>query len=98
MSEKFLLEVRVRPNSSRNKVGGTAGDPPRLVVAVQAPAVDGKANAAVIKELADAFKLRARDFTIVHGELARDKRLLVAGNEVELGKRLEELSGDPKLL
>lgn len=98
MSEKFLLEVRVRPNASRNKVGGTAGDPPRLVVAVQAPAVDGKANAAVTKELADAFKLRARDFTIVHGELARDKRLLVAGDEVELAKRLEELSGDPKLL
>lgn len=98
MSEKFLLEVRVRPNASRNKVGGTAGDPPRLVVAVQAPAVDGKANAAVIKELAIAFKLRARDFTIVHGELARDKRLLVAGDEVKLAKRLEELSGDPKLL
>ena len=94
----FLLEIRVRPNASRNKVGGTAGDPPRLVVAVQAPAVDGKANAAVIKELAIAFNLRARDFTIVHGELSRDKRLLVAGNEVELAKRLEELSGDPKLL
>ena len=98
MSEKFLLEVRVRPNASRNKVGGTAGDPPRLVVAVQAPAVDGKANAAVIKELAIAFNLRARDFTIVHGELSRDKRLIVAGDEVKLAKRLEELSGDPKLL
>ena len=98
MLDSFLLEIRVRPNSSRNKVGGTAGDPPRLVVAVQAPAVDGKANAAVIKELADAFKLSARDFTIVHGELARDKRILVACDEVELAKRLEELSGDPKLL
>ena len=93
-----MLEIRVRPNASRNKVGGTAGDPPRLVVAVQAPAVDGKANVAVIKDLADAFKLRARDFTIVHGELARDKRILVTGDEVELAKRLEELSGDPKIL
>ena len=46
--EKFLLEIRVRPNASRNKVGGTVGDPPRLVVAVQAPAVDGKANDAVL--------------------------------------------------
>jgi uncharacterized protein (TIGR00251 family) len=98
MSPEFLLEIRVRPNASRNKVGGTAGDPPRLVVAVQAPAVDGKANAAVIKELATAFDLRARDFTIVHGELARDKRLIVVGNAIELAKRLEELSGDPKLL
>ena len=98
MTVDFLLEIRVRPNASRNKVGGTAGDPPRLVVAVQAPAVDGKANAAVIKELALVFDLRARDFTIVHGELARDKRLLVGGEGIELAKRLEELSGDPKLL
>jgi len=98
MPPDFLLEIRVRPNASRNKVGGTAGNPPRLVVAVQAPAVDGKANAAVIKELASAFGLRVRDFTIVHGELARDKRLLVIGNETELAMRIEELSGDPKLL
>jgi uncharacterized protein (TIGR00251 family) len=98
MPSEFLLEIRVRPNASRNKVGGTAGDPPRLVVAVQAPAVDGKANAAVIKELARAFDLRARDFTIVHGELARDKRLIVKGDVIELARLLEELSGDPKLL
>ena len=98
MQSDFLLEIRVRPNASRNKVGGTAGEPPRLVVAVQAPAVDGKANAAVIKELALEFNLRARDFTIVHGELARDKRLILKGDEFKLAKRLEELSGDPKLL
>ena len=95
----FLLEIRVRPNSSRNKVGGYVGEPPRLVVAVQAPAVDGKANQAVIKELASAFGLRARDFTIVYGELGRDKRLLVEGDEKTLQVKLEELMSEvPKLL
>lgn len=94
----FLLEIRVRPNSSRNKVGGSVGQPPRLVVAVQAPAVDGKANQAVIKELAAAFDLRARDFTIVFGELGRDKRLLVEGDPLKLQSRLEVLLGEPKLL
>jgi uncharacterized protein (TIGR00251 family) len=74
------------------------GEPPRLVVAVQAPAVDGKANAAVIKELADAFNLRSRDFTIVFGELGRDKRLLVEGDEETLQEKVEELMGEPKLL
>ena len=87
----LLIEIRVRPNASRNKVGGTAGDPPRLVVAVQAPAVDGKANVAVIKELAVAFGLRVRDFTIVHGELGRDKRLLISGATGDLADRYEEL-------
>lgn len=94
----FLLEIRVRPNSSRNKVGGSVGEPPRLVVAVQAPAVDGKANQAVIKELASAFGLRSRDFTIVYGELGRDKRLLIDGDEKTLQVKLEELIGEnPKL-
>ena len=91
MAEQLLIEIRVRPNASRNKVGGTVGDPPRLVVAVQAPAVDGKANEAVIKELAKAFDIRARDFVIVFGELGRDKRLLVSGDIAVLEKKYEEL-------
>ena len=98
MPDKFLLEIRVRPNASRDKVGGTAGDPPRLVVAVQAPAVDGKANNAVIKELAAAFKLRSRDFTIVFGELGRDKRILIDGDTENLQNIYESLIGEPKLL
>jgi len=91
VSDQLLIEIRVRPNSSRNKVGGTAGEPPRLVVAVQAPAVDGKANEAVVKELAKAFDIRARDFTIVFGELGRDKRLLVNGDIEALREKYEEL-------
>lgn len=88
----FTVEIRVRANSSRNKVGGTAGEPPRLVVEVQAPAVDGKANIAILKELAKAFNVKVRDLSIVRGELSRDKRLLVKGDEATLKERLEELS------
>ena len=91
MSDQLLIEIRVRPNSSRNKVGGSVGDPPRLVVAVQAPAVDGKANEAAVKEFAKAFDCRARDITIVYGELARDKRLLITGDVAVLEKKFIEL-------
>ena len=94
----FLVEIRVRPNSIRNKVGGCVGDPPRMVVAVQAPAVDGKANAAVLEQLAKAFDLRTRDFTIVFGELGRDKRILIHGDDLALADRYEELIGEPRLL
>jgi len=98
MPEQLLIEIRVRPNTSRNKVGGTAGNPPRLIVAVQAPAVDGKANEAVIKELAKAFDCRARDFTIVFGELGRDKRVLVQGDLVALSQKYEELQDNNYLI
>ena len=94
----LLLEIRVRPNASRTKVGGIAGDPPRLVVAVQAPAVDGKANAAVIKALASAFGLRTRDFTIVHGELSRDKRFVVTNATDDYFEKYEELKSGLTLI
>jgi uncharacterized protein (TIGR00251 family) len=91
MTQSFTFNIRVRANASNNKVGGTAGDSPRLIVAVQAPAVDGKANSAIIKELAKAFDLRPRDFTILIGETSRDKRIQVTGDSEAISKKYEEL-------
>ena len=92
MTQPFTFTIRVRANATKNKVGGTAGDPPRLVVAVQAPAVDGKANTAILKEIAKAFGLKSRDFTILTGETSRDKRIQVMGDNGDLSKRYAELS------
>lgn len=63
--------VRVKPGAKREAVGGSHGD--ALVVAVTAPAVEGKANEAVRKALAKAFGVRRQDVTIVTGERGRDK-------------------------
>jgi uncharacterized protein (TIGR00251 family) len=93
MTQSFTFNIRVRANATNNKVGGTAGDPPRLIVAVQAPAVDGKANSAILKELAKAFDLRPRDFTILIGETSRDKRIQALGDGEMIGKRYGELCG-----
>ncbi|MCT2585243.1 DUF167 domain-containing protein [Actinophytocola gossypii] len=84
--------VRVRPGARRGAVGGrrpaAGGD--ALVVAVPAPAVDGKANEAVRRAIAEAFGVRARDVTIVTGVRGRDKVVEVAGGDPE---RLAELLG-----
>ena len=97
MSQPFTFTIRVRANATNNKVGGTAGDPPRLVVAVQAPAVDGKANSAILKELAKAFGLRSRDFTIISGELSRDKRIQVIGDSEAISNRFSNLASKSNL-
>ena len=91
MPPTFTFNIRVRANASNNKVGGTAGDPPRLIVSVQDPAVDGKANNSILKELAKAFDLRPRDFTILIGETSRDKRIQVTGESEVISKRYGEL-------
>jgi uncharacterized protein (TIGR00251 family) len=64
--------VRVKPGARKDSVGGTWGDG-ALIVAVAAPAVEGKANDAVRKALAGAFGIRRQDVVIVTGERSRDK-------------------------
>ena len=71
------IDIRVRPNAKQNKVGGEIAG--RLIVFVQAPAIDGKANDAVAKVLAEHFEVRARDIEIIRGETNRDKTILVNG-------------------
>ncbi|MBC6447715.1 DUF167 domain-containing protein [Actinokineospora xionganensis] len=67
----FRFGVRVKPGARKAKVGGRWAD--ALVVAVAAPAVEGKANEAVRRALAAAFGVRRQDITIVTGDRGRDK-------------------------
>jgi len=91
MANPHIFNIRVRANASNNKVGGTAGVPPRLIVAVQATATNGKANSAILKELAKAFDLHPRYITILSGETSRDKQIQVVGNGEVMSKRFGEL-------
>jgi uncharacterized protein (TIGR00251 family) len=73
----LVVDVIVQPRASRAGVGPAVGD--RLRVSVTAPPVDGKANAAVIEAVAEAFGVRRADVTILRGATGRRKTLRVAG-------------------
>lgn len=80
------ITVRVKPGVSRVKVGGAFGD--ALVVAVNAPPVEGRANAAVCEAVAGAFGVRKSQVRVINGSKSRTKVLEVAGAAQE---RLQEL-------
>jgi uncharacterized protein (TIGR00251 family) len=89
MTAPLRFAVRAKPGAHRVAVGGRwAGD--ALIVAVAAPAVEGKANEAVRRALATAFGVRRQDVTIVTGERGRDKVVEVTGADAA---RLAELLG-----
>lgn len=70
------IQIRVRANAKQNKVDGKVDG--RLIVFVQSPAEDGKANQSVIELLAKHFKVRKRDVKILSGEKNRDKIVEIA--------------------
>src|SRR5689334_14577421 len=79
------VPVRVRPGAGRTRVGGRYEGPhgPALIVAVGAPAVDGKATEAVRRALAEALRVRPADVALRLGATSRDKVFTVttAGDE-----------------
>lgn len=72
-----MLRVKLKPRSSRRRIEGVEEE--RLVVAVNAPALSGRANRALVELLADETSLPRSSFRIIQGETSRLKTLLVTG-------------------
>jgi hypothetical protein len=71
----LVLEVRVQPRASRSEFAGLHGD--RVRVRLQAPPIDGRANAALVEFLAAAFDVPRARVSIEHGLAGRDKRVRI---------------------
>ncbi|MFI5933424.1 DUF167 domain-containing protein [Actinoplanes sp. NPDC051494] len=84
------VAVRVRPGAGRTRVGGRYEGPhgPAVIVAVGAPAVDGKATEAVRRALASALGVRPAAVELKIGAVSRDKVFVVEG---AVGAKLAEL-------
>jgi len=75
------IKVRVIPKASKNEVAGWRGD--SLCVKVTAPPLDGAANEAVIRFLAEVMGVKKGDVRIVAGERSRDKVIAIEGVSAE---------------
>jgi len=75
--DALIVDVQVVPRAPRAAVGPRVGD--RLRVAVTAPPVDGKANAAVIETFAEALGIARGRIQIVRGETGRRKTVRIEG-------------------
>ncbi|MEO6045223.1 MAG: DUF167 domain-containing protein [Tepidiformaceae bacterium] len=81
------LTVRVTPRAARDRIDGFDGDGV-LRLRVTAPPAEGEANVAVVKLLARALGLPARDVVLVSGATARRKVFEVALSETAVASRL----------
>lgn len=87
------VAVRVKPGAKRTAVGGRYDGPhgPALIIAVTAPAVDGKATEAARRALAEALGVKPAAVTLRVGATSRDKVFEVPMEAEERAERLREL-------
>ena len=71
------LRLRVQPRASRSEVAGVHGDAIR--VRLTAPPVDGAANEALVRFLAERLGVSRAAVRVVAGETSRSKVVEVAG-------------------
>lgn len=70
-----VLDIRVQPRSSQNKMGLSPGG--QLKAWVQAPPVDSAANAAMVELLAQSLQIPRKWITLDHGQASRSKSFLI---------------------
>lgn len=75
------LAVRAQPGARKTAMAGIygEGDSAQLKIAVQAPPVEGRANAALAEFFAEVFSLPKSAVELVSGELSRSKVFRLRG-------------------
>jgi hypothetical protein len=82
-----MFHVHIIPNARIDKVVGEHGA--AIKIKLRAPAVEGKANSALISFLADELNISQRAIVLEQGHKSRDKLIRIDGlSDEEVGRRL----------
>jgi uncharacterized protein (TIGR00251 family) len=71
----LILNVRVQPRASRDQIAGVLGE--RLKIRLSAPPVDGKANQALLRFLAQLCAVPVAQVTLLGAQTGRNKRVRI---------------------
>lgn len=89
----IIINVRVVPRAAKDGVAGLLGTE-ALKIRIQAPPVEGKANAYLIKYLSKHWKISRSDIEILSGETGRNKRIRISNPSAALLEELKTLSSN----
>jgi uncharacterized protein (TIGR00251 family) len=88
-SAGVTLAVRAQPGAKKTSIAGVYGQGPaaQLKIAVQAPPLEGRANAALVAFLAENFGLAKNAVELIAGESSRSKVFLLRGVGLQEAER-----------
>ena len=77
MKNSIKLKIRVIPNAKQTEFGGYRGE--ELVLRLNAPAIEGKANAAAIEFVSKYLDVPRSSVSLLSGEKSRHKIFQIVG-------------------
>jgi uncharacterized protein (TIGR00251 family) len=80
-NDGVVLVLHVQPGAKRTEVAGLHGE--ALKIRLAAPPIEGRANEALLRFIADHFKVPLRSVELKQGGQSRHKRIAVCGSTVE---------------
>jgi uncharacterized protein len=86
----ITLTVHAQPGAKRSEVAGVHGD--ALKIRLAAPPVEGKANEALLRFIAERFAVPVRNVELLRGAQSRHKRVKISGSSVPPERLLEGIA------
>jgi uncharacterized protein (TIGR00251 family) len=83
-AEGWVLRLHVQPGAKKSEVLGPHGE--ALKIRIAAPPVEGQANAALIAYLAGRLGVRKGAISVLGGQAARQKTVLVADAQAQMAR------------
>jgi uncharacterized protein (TIGR00251 family) len=75
------LKVHAQPNASKSEIVGQHGE--LLKIRIQAPPIDGKANAEIVRYLSEFFKISKSSVQVLKGDSSKQKTIVIVGVSLE---------------
>lgn len=76
-----LVKFYIQPGAKRTEIAGIHGD--ELKIRLAASPIDGRANDALLKYVAQLFNVPVRQVTLKRGGKSRHKQIVITGSKVE---------------
>jgi uncharacterized protein (TIGR00251 family) len=78
--DSFTLTLHIQPGAKRTEVAGLHGE--ALKIRLAAPPVEGKANEALLRFVANSFDVPLRQVELLRGAQSRHKRVKISGSKI----------------
>ncbi|MBI3902301.1 MAG: YggU family protein [Nitrosomonadales bacterium] len=77
----ITLMLHIQPGARRSELAGLHGE--ALKIRLAAPPIEGRANEALLRFIAELFKVALRDVELLRGAQSRHKMVKVTGSGIE---------------